>query len=601
MKRNNLGFSLMVAVSALVFGASALSGCSAAQGEVTQAQIRLSASTLNMKVGETYQINASVSPKIFMNSEAIWLSTDENVAVVKSGYVFAVGEGKATVHVFIGTGHATCQVTVTDDGEQGQGEQQPYLRLSTSSQTIPLNGSFTLTYYAYPTDTTVTWISDDENIATVNNGVVEAKSAGTTRINARGSNNLTATCVVVVTENVDIDDDPVETEDLGYTGTIVVGAPLIQQEFVTDLLTNPTYGFNAVTNSNVTFKVMTWEEDKAADQMVNPADGPDVYPYASDQTLRLYARKALAVLPKANSKWIKDEMGQTAYDYATLKGVGQVVGYPFASDNGYVMFYDKSMVSNPNDINTIDKLFQVAEDNECEINFNLTNGFYAAGTLMTYAEGNSLYTLTAGDGGTYTSTSRFNSDAGYKAARVMKTIFSKSNYMGAAGAPGKNLGVLATITDTSKVAAFKKALGDNYAAAPLPYVSEEDQTRLGVYLGYKFYGVNPSKGGGASHLEVSNAVAKFLVNKTAQTKRYEQFYTKPTLTELSSLGENEAHIAALNRQIADNGTIALTAVDVALWSQTGDAALSIQKLPSTATEADYRKILAGIDAKLTVK
>ena len=599
MKKNNFGFSLMFAVSALVFGACAMTGCSANQGEVTQAQIRLSASTLNMKVGDQTQIKASVSPKTLMNSEATWLSTNEDVAIVKSGYVFAVGEGDCKVHVFIGSAHAVCDVHVIDEGG-GDVVSQPSLRLSASSQTISLNGSFKLTYYAYPTDTTVMWESGDSNIATVNDGLVEGRSVGSTTIVARGSNGLSASCIVTVTDQVDINDDPVDTEDLGYTGTIIVGAPLTQFDWVTNLLNNPTYGFNATTNSSVNFKVVVWEEDKAADQMANPADGPDVYPYASDQTLRLYARKALAVLPKANSKWIKEAMGQTAYEYATLKGVGQVVGYPFASDNGYVMFYDKSLVSNPSEINTVDKLFQKAVDNDCEVNFDLTNGFYAAGTLMTYAGGESLYTLTAGDGGTYTSTSNFSGDEGIKAAKLMNKIFHKDGYMGASGAPGKDLGVLATITDTSKVAAFKKALGSNYAAAPLPYVSDEDHTRLGVYLGYKFYGVNPSKGGGASHLEVSNAVAKFLVSKTAQTKRYEEFYTKPTLTELETLGAAEAHIAALNEQIADNGTIKLTAVDVALWSQCMDAAKSIQKLPETATDADYKKILNGVDNKLTV-
>ena len=598
MKKRNHGFSLLLGACVLSFSSVAITACSGA-GQLSLASVRLNYSKLTMQVGDTTQLRASVSPKEFMNAEATWISTDENVAVVKNtGYVFAVGEGECKIHVFIGGGHAICELKVEGDG--GEIVTQPSLRLNVSSQTLALNGQFKLEYYVYPSDTTVTFSSDNSNIATVDQtGLVQARSAGTTRIQASGSNGKTASCVVIVSDQADIDDNPGGGEELGYTGKIIVGSPLLQIDFTKRILQQ----FNVQTKSSVTFEVIAWEEDKAAEQMISPADGPDVYPYASDQTLRLYQRKALGKIQDSNIPWITENMGEQAYSYATLSGINATVGYPFAADNGYMMFYDKRSISSPDEINTVDKLFAKATELKYEVDFALESGFYAAGVLNTFNNGQSLYKLTAKQQG-YTATSNFASDAGVRAATVMKRMFDEPNIMGAASIPLSSQKILATITDASKVQAFKTALGDNYGVAPLPYVSEEDHTRLGVYLGYKFYGVNPSKGGGAEHLVVSNAVAKFLVSEYAQKERYKNSYTMPTLLRNSVSDVTwydeamaEPHIAALNQQKADNGVIPLTAVDVALWSQTENIMKDIKNATSP-TEADIRAKLEELDMLL---
>ncbi len=607
MKKSH-GFSFVLFASALVFSIVASTACSTQEVAFQTATVKLSVSQLTLQKGESQWVTALVSPKSAAKLEAHWVSSDTSVADVKDGLVFAIGEGEATIRVFVGGGTASCKVTVLGDGG---GELLPSLRFSTSSVTLALNSEQELSCYVYPSDATITYRSDNENIATVvGNGkkcTITGKSAGTTTVIASGSNGLTATCFVTVSDKQDPDDG---TGGGGggsgttYSGKIIVGVPLTQQEDVLKLLNDPAKGFNATyPGSDVTFETVPWEEDKSADNMANPASGPDVYSYASDQTIRLYALNALAVLPLANSEWIKTKMGQEAYNYATLQGVNEVVGYPYAADNGYVMFYDKSLVSDPSQIDTVEKLFAKAAETGCEVDYALTNSFYAAGMLMTYAKGQSLYTLTAKQGGSYSAKGTFSKgDTGLKGAKLMKSIMNMDGYMGAEGIPGAEREILATISDCSKIKAYKNALKENYAAAPLPKLSDEDSTRLGVYLGYKFYGVNPAKAGGSAHQKVSHAVAKFLVDKYAQTERYNLYSTKPTLLELEGVvGANEPHILALNQQIADNGAVPLTAVDTALWSQCENAAKSIQKLPDDATDADYMKILEAMDAQLYKK
>lgn len=587
MKRRFLSFSLLAGVMVFSLSAVGLASCDSSGGNNNIPSVRLDSSELSLAVGEVKQLKISVSPKSATELERDWISNDQSVAIVKNGYVFGVGAGKCKVTCYlIGGGKAECNVTVTGSG---QSTDDPILIFNSTAKELKVNDSFQITYAVYPLDTTIQFSSSAESIASVTDtGVVTAHAKGTAMITGVGSNGKTATCVITVTDG----GGGGGGSGKHYSGTYRVGSPLKQIEFTKSLLAQ----FNRDTDSTINFEVITWEEDKAADQMTNPKDGPDVYPYASDQTLRLYSRTALGALTTSDSSWIRNEMGTAALSYATLSGVNKVVGYPFAADNGYVMFYDKSLVSE-SDIDTVDKLFAKADSLGYEVDFGLTGGFYSAGTLMTYAEGKSLYKLTAKESG-YSSSSTFGSAAGLKAAKLMKKIFNEDALMDAAEAPGASRQVLATITDSSKVAAFKLAMGDNYAAAPLPWVDEARDTRLSVYLGYKFYGINPQKAAGAERLTIASEIAKYLASEDAQRQRYQQFFVKPTLSSIQTIAANEPHIAALNKQAQANGTVPLTAVDTALWSECAETAKSIKNLPTSATDADFQALLDSLDTKL---
>ena len=129
-----------------------------------------------------------------------------------------------------------------------------------------------------------------------------------------------------------------------------------------------------------------------------------------------------------------------------------------------------------------------------------------------------------------------------------------------------------------------------------PYV--EEGVRMGSYLGYKFYGVNATLDSATKN--IAHDVAKFLVSSYSQTKRYEEFQNKPTMTALQSICANEPHIAALNTQIADNATVLLTAAGSELWSAAASALQAINTIGFAPTDANYTTVLADLDATLTV-
>lgn len=98
------------------------------------------------------------------------------------------------------------------------------ITLNQSTVTLTAGNSFTLTATVIPnntTDKTVTWSSSNENIATVDNGIVTALAPGTAIITATASGK-TAVCVVTVTKKVEdentdedekVEDDENKEED----------------------------------------------------------------------------------------------------------------------------------------------------------------------------------------------------------------------------------------------------------------------------------------------------------------------------------------------------------------------------------------------------
>ncbi len=75
---------------------------------------------------------------------------------------------------------------------------EPSIRLSKTTLGVEAGKSATLTATATPAGATVTWRSDNTKVATVSNGRVTGKKAGTATITATASNGKKATCKVTV-------------------------------------------------------------------------------------------------------------------------------------------------------------------------------------------------------------------------------------------------------------------------------------------------------------------------------------------------------------------------------------------------------------------
>ena len=592
MKRKVFSFSLMASFGLLAFSAVSLTGCGSSSS-FTAASVSLNKAQLELSIGEGYQLKVSVTKGY--GSDVRWFTSDQSVAFVNDGYVIAVGEGEATVTATIGGGFADCLVIVNGNGgsETTTGNS---MTISPTSKTLDLGNSFKIVASGKAADNSVvtfTFESDDTTVATVDaEGNVKGIGVGKATISVVGSNGLSKNCLVTVVNPDQGGGSQTEGEydiavktNLGYTGSLTIGSPLIQREFMTSLLSD----FNRLTSSSINFTVTTFEEDNGTSGFASAASMPAVFPYASDQTLTLYQFGALSSVSRDDGTWIKNKMGNTAYSAARLSSV---VGYPFSSDNGVVMFYNGSVCS-AEDIDTLDKLFTLAEQKDMEVNYPIGNGFYAAGALMSYTGGKSLYTLTPTTT-SYTVKATFNSADGVKGAKLVRRLANEEQKRNATSAPVGD--VLATIVDASKVQDFKAAAvsaGATYAVSALPWVDEAHTARLGSFLGYKFYGVNNTLN--AEQKNMAAAVAKFLCSEYAQVKRFDKYNVRPTLTSLDEYAKGEPHIDALSQQQADNATIPLTAISSELWSASATAVDSLKALSVSAADSEYKTILDTLD------
>ena len=163
--------------------------------------VALNKTTLNLKVGDSEQLTATVKPDDASDKGVVWASTNSAIASVdQTGKVTAVGAGAVTITATTNDGGkiAGCDVTVTVPTVPVTG-----VALDKTSATLTVGQSLTLTATVSPSDATnknVTWSSDNPSVATVNAyGIVITNSEGTATITATTvDGGKTATCVVTV-------------------------------------------------------------------------------------------------------------------------------------------------------------------------------------------------------------------------------------------------------------------------------------------------------------------------------------------------------------------------------------------------------------------
>ena len=173
---------------------------SAKEAEVAVASVSINPGSIEMVIGETSQLRASISPSNATEKNVSWASSKQSVATVsESGLVSAVAEGTATITASVGGKSGTCSVTVSK-GVIAVAS----VELDKASLELIEGESETLTATVKPndaTDKTVTWSTSNASIATVENGKVTAIKEGEATITATAGSK-SATCKVVVAKKV---------------------------------------------------------------------------------------------------------------------------------------------------------------------------------------------------------------------------------------------------------------------------------------------------------------------------------------------------------------------------------------------------------------
>ena len=153
--------------------------------------ITISQSSISIPQGKTYQLSAEVAPGDATNKEVTWSSDNPLVATVdNTGKVTGISPGTTIVKVVAKDGNkmASCTVEVT-----AAHIAISFINLNPGNKTINVGDSQQIGVTFSPTNATnknVTWSSNNESVATVNeNGLVTATGVGTAWIYATPEDN----------------------------------------------------------------------------------------------------------------------------------------------------------------------------------------------------------------------------------------------------------------------------------------------------------------------------------------------------------------------------------------------------------------------------
>jgi hypothetical protein len=159
--------------------------------------VSLNKTTASISVGATETLTAAITPANATNQTLRWESSNTDVATVNNaGLVSAKAVGTANITVTTADGNKTaiCAVTVT--------VAVSGVSLNKNATVILVDATETLIATVAPsnaTNQTLTWASDNESVATVNDGVVTALAAGTANITVTTDDGgFTASCTVTV-------------------------------------------------------------------------------------------------------------------------------------------------------------------------------------------------------------------------------------------------------------------------------------------------------------------------------------------------------------------------------------------------------------------
>ena len=345
--------------------------------------------------------------------------------------------------------------------------------------------------------------------------------------------------------------DSAGSEDTGIEDSGTYDIKMWCDERISDL--TKTQVANFVNQSNGKYKInLTIDhlgEDSAASSMIEDvAGGADIYVFAQDQLSRLKTARALATITGDIKKAVVSETEEDGIEAASIGG--SLYAFPFTSDNGYFMYYDKRIIPE-SDVGDIEKIIDDCEKANKSINYSIFgNGFYAASYFM--ATGcESKWEI--GDDNKFSSfNDTYNSEEGFIAGKAIKylkahNIFGNSDDPSKLGRDKKGLG--ACVSGIWNYGYAYDAIGDNLGCAPMPsFTVDHKKYHISSFSGYKLIGVKPQTD--AKKVSVCKRIARYLSGKLCQTERFNTVSWGPTNIAVLESDAVKAHpgLAALRAQ-----------------------------------------------------
>ena len=251
------------------------------------------------------------------------------------------------------------------------------------------------------------------------------------------------------------------------------------------------------------------EPDARTKYLEDPEAAADVFAFPNDQVMDLVNAGALYEVT-INKDAIVAANIQSAVDSATVDG--KLYGYPMTADNGYFMYYDKSVFTE-DDVKSLDKMLEVAQAAGKKVLMDVSDGWYIASFFI--GAGNKFEMV---DGKQVLD---FNNETGVKVGEAIKAFTAHPAFITGDNnvlKGGIGTTIAAGVSGAWNATDISTILGANYGATKLPeYTLGGVATQMGSFAGFKLMGVNSL----TEFPEEAMALAEFLTNEANQVKRFE--------------------------------------------------------------------------------
>ncbi|MDR1638220.1 MAG: extracellular solute-binding protein [Clostridiales bacterium] len=286
---------------------------------------------------------------------------------------------------------------------------------------------------------------------------------------------------------------------------------------------------------------VTSEADAATRFMEDPSAAADVFSFASDQIRVLVKAGGLYQVTRNKDAIIAANM-PSAIEASTLDG--NLYAYPMTADNGYFLYYDKSVLTDE-DIQSLDGILAKCSATNKKFFMDVSNGFYIASFFL----GAGL-TLTVDEN--ENQVCDWNNDTGVAVGESIKTLTADPSFLtGDDNVLKGNIGttIAAGVSGIWNSTDIQEILGENFGAAKLPtFTVNGQQKQMGGFAGFKLVGVNSST---KAPLEAMG-LAEYLTSEASQIKRYQDRQQGPANINAAASADVQANLPlkALGEQYA---------------------------------------------------
>lgn len=290
-------------------------------------------------------------------------------------------------------------------------------------------------------------------------------------------------------------------------------------------------------NSEQTFDITigVQSESTAKDTVLTDVEAAaDVYAFADDQLNELV--QAGALQPVQDADTISSENTAGSVEAATIDGT--LYAYPITADNGYFMFYDKSVYSEE-DVASLDTMLEKAAAAGKTVAMDWSSAWY----IFSFFKGAGLDVALADDG--VTNTCNWNATdtdiKGTDVAQAMLDVSANPGFKSLTDAEiqtGIQEGtVCAAVDGTWAATVAEEAWGENLGAVKLPtYTVAGEQVQMASFSGYKMLGVNAN----SKNVGWAMELAKWISNEDNQTLRFNERGQGPSNINAAAAADSAA-------------------------------------------------------------